>query len=60
MQTPWQKREKEILNFGIANTYLFACIEPEIKEDRTPQENVIIIFLPDDSLPSKGKKPRFL
>ena len=31
--------------------YIRACIEPENKEDRTPQENVIIIFLPDDSLP---------
>ena len=31
--------------------YIRACIEPENKEDRTPQEIAIIIFLPDDSLP---------
>ena len=35
--------------------YIRACIEPENKEDRTLQENVIIIFLPDDSLPWKRK-----
>ena len=31
--------------------YIRARIEPENKEDRTPQEIAIIIFLPDDSLP---------
>ena len=51
---------KRNLKFRIANTYLCVCIEPENKEDRIPQENVIIIFLPNDSLPWKGKKPRFL
>ena len=42
---------KRNLKFRIANTYLCVCIEPENKEDRIPQENVIIIFLPNDSLP---------
>ena len=42
------KQGKGLSNFGIANTYLFAFIEFENIDN--------VIFLPDDSLPLKGKK----